>query len=378
MNKVYLIAGRTGGPFFPLPAVVKSLSNIEPICIGVKNGFEETASHKRGWKIRYLPETRLTLLSFKTEKISETVKNYSDLFKNFILLAWSFLKCVYFLVLDKPKMIYSTGSFLAVPIIYAAEITNFFRLTTTKIIIHQQDPQPGLSNKLTVSKANLVSYVYNYTKLNYSKFKNAIQIPNPIEEEKYNKLSLLTQDKLIEQAKNLELQKFLKIKNSNPLMLIFGGGSGSEDINVWTINNIDELLKKFRIIHLTGLLQTKQLGDVKNVNYLRLEVLFEEMPIVMKLADLVLCRAGMASITELQYLEKPAYLVPLPSTHQEENAKMVESLFYILHQSNRPSWLNTISKTYPAYFDQVTFPSKDIAQSKLKKYYKTLQDMLDN
>jgi UDP-N-acetylglucosamine--N-acetylmuramyl-(pentapeptide) pyrophosphoryl-undecaprenol N-acetylglucosamine transferase len=372
MNRVFLIAGRTGGPFFPLPAVVRNLKNIEPICIGVRGGFEDQAAKTKGWQIHYLPDTRLTIFSFKREKLRETIKNYLELIKNIFLLVWSFLKSLYLLLKLRPKMIYSTGSFLAVPMILAAKVTNTIHFTNTKIVIHQQDPLPGLSNRITIDFADLATCVFDYTKSNYPKFAQVLQIPNPIDTTIYHDLSLE------ENITNPVLKQFLTTKSDLPLLLIFGGGSGSEDINVWTLKNIDGLLQKFRIVHLIGILQKKDLMEVDDKNYLRLEALFEEMPAVMDFADVVLCRAGMASITELLYLQKPAYLVPLPSTHQEQNAEMVKNQFYILDQKDRPLWLDTISKTFPQYFEHLIYPDRQKTESQLADYYQKLQSLLDN
>jgi UDP-N-acetylglucosamine--N-acetylmuramyl-(pentapeptide) pyrophosphoryl-undecaprenol N-acetylglucosamine transferase len=372
MNRVFLIAGRTGGPFFPLPAIAHNLKNIEPICIGVKGGFEDLACQKRNWKIYHLPETRLTILSFKKEKIRETIKNYLEFGLNILLFLWSLLKSFILIAWWKPKMIYSTGSFLAVPMIYAAKFSNLIGITNTKIVIHQQDPLPGISNRLTANFADTLTCVYSYTKSNFKQFKQSLVIPNPIDTELYDKPKMETL------LQNTPLKKFLFVESEKPVMLIFGGGSGSEDINVWTMKNIVELLQKFRIIHLTGILQTKELENIQHDGYIRLTALFEEMPVVMKLADLVLCRAGMASNTELQYLEKAAFLVPLPSTHQEVNAQMVSQYFYILHQKDRPDWMQTISENYPVYFEQIKYPEKQKTNTELEKYYQKLQTLLDN
>ena len=37
-------------------------------------------------------------------------------------------------------------------------------------------------------------------------------------------------------------------------------------------------------------------------------------------SDLVVCRAGMGTMSELAALGKPAIVIPIPGTHQEDNA----------------------------------------------------------
>ena len=52
-----------------------------------------------------------------------------------------------------------------------------------------------------------------------------------------------------------------------------------------------------------------------------------DMPLVMAAADLVVCRAGASTISELTAIAKPCVLVPSPNVtnnHQEKNARVLE------------------------------------------------------
>lgn len=368
-NNIFLIAGRTGGPFFPLPTVAKNLANFKPIYIGVHSSFEEVALSKTDHKLEYLPDIRLSILTFKKEKLSETVANYLKLLLTGLKFIWALLKSFYLVFKYRPRMVYTTGSFLTLPIVLVVRLCNFIGLTQTKIVVHQQDPDPGISNRPVVKYADKVSCVFEYTKLHYPSFKNAEIIPNPIDDTLYN----FTKNQEFQKG---ELNLFLKKSSPKPVLLIFGGGSGSEDINLWTIKNIRSLLGKFKIIHLTGILQKKKLETITDNDYLRLEALVENMKLAMFRSDLVLCRAGMASITELQFLQKPAFLVPLPATHQEKNAELVASQFYILHQKDRPNWLETINQNYPGYFKNIKFETPAATLTKQAEYFRNLNKLL--
>jgi UDP-N-acetylglucosamine--N-acetylmuramyl-(pentapeptide) pyrophosphoryl-undecaprenol N-acetylglucosamine transferase len=53
-----------------------------------------------------------------------------------------------------------------------------------------------------------------------------------------------------------------------------------------------------------------------------------DMPRVMAAADLVICRAGAATLAELTAMGKPAVLIPSPNVtnnHQEKNARVLEN-----------------------------------------------------
>ena len=62
-------------------------------------------------------------------------------------------------------------------------------------------------------------------------------------------------------------------------------------------------------------------GDVEVREYIY------DMPLVMAAADLVICRAGASTISELTAIAKPCILVPSPNVtnnHQEKNARVLE------------------------------------------------------
>ena len=374
MKKIFYVAGRTGGPFFPIPAVIDALSEYQPIIIGVKKGYEERVSKNKSYTFYTLPQTRLRISSFKREKISETIFNYLDLLPNLIKMAWSVLKSLYLLITHRPAGIYATGSFLAVPLVFAAQITNFLRITRTKVFVHQQDPLPGISNKIITRWSDVLSCVFEYTKNTFPRFARALIIQNPISVSEYQPLE--AEEKKMFQKKQAFLAKFVNKPSSKPLLLVFGGGSGSEDINVWLVKNKENMLNKFRIVHLTGILQEKQLAHIDHPDYFRMQALLNgEMPTMLKYADVVLCRSGLATITELMYLRKPAYLVPLPSTHQEKNAELVEKYFYILHQDNRPEWFEKIESSYPTHFSSINY-SLDTHYLDLEAYFDALKKTL--
>lgn len=335
------MAGRTGGPLMPLLAVAKQLPEYEPIVIGVKGGFEESVCTKQNLKLEYLPEVKLSLLSFGRKGIIDWLSGLVSGLGNILLLALSLFQCQRLLLKYKPKAIFSTGSFLAVPMIYAASFLKGLKILDTKIIIHQQDPLPGLANRLTIKLADYQTCVFPYTQKNFSSFINCKLIPNPIDTDRFDNLSL-------KNIGNWQLADFLKNISNKPLLLIFGGGSGAKFINDWTWSNLPVLLENFRVLHLCGTLQHLDLQKLqelhKNDDYLLFESLVEYMPHALTFADLVICRAGLSSITELDYLCKKALLVPIPDSHQEINAEQVKDRFTVLNHKNSMNWLNSITQ----------------------------------
>ena len=400
---VFLLGGLTGGPLIPLLAISQNLANVNTTILGVKNSFESRYCLDSHLAIKFLPKTKLNLLSFKNQSFYEIFLGFIDLFFSFFKLFFSFFIISYLLFRYKPKLILSCGSFLAVPVFWTTKFWKILGLLQTKLILHQQDPLPGLANKLTVPISDLVTCSFEYTKNNYKAFKKANLIPNPIDYTKFDNIKNTKLENLLNQIQNKDLENFLKKvsiqENNKPILLIFGGGSGADFINAWVRDNLDELLECNIIIHLTGLTGQGQLEIEKNNennkdNYLLLDKLTADMPLALILANRVICRAGLSSITELNYLNKKAFLVPIPSSHQELNARLSSSKFTILEQKNVTLWLKQINsleyKPIPVFTDGLNLNinakpkmeylfrlDKNQIKLKLDEYYKMLNELLN-
>ncbi len=358
MSFIFLIAGRTGGPFAPLPSFAVNLPELESVYFDVKNGFATQALHS-GEILEFLPDVRFTG-GFLTKVLAA------------FRLVKSIVVCLVFVFKYKPSMVVSTGSFLAVPMVFAVQITNKLGLTHTAIVVHQQDPELGLTHKIIAKYAGIRSCVFKYTKSKYSIFSDAYIISNPINTEKF-KLADFNSIK-----NNFKLYNFLTLQSHKPLLLIFGGGSGAEFINMWVEKSRDQLLEQFRIIHLTGVLQTRSISTIHHIDYFQTDILTTEMPCAMKLADLVLCRPGLGSISELLFLSKPAFLVPIPDSHQEKNAIVVSDSFVILNQKKVDAWSDIIVASFPKEFINKKYPDTVAESRKTQIYFDQIRNLLQH
>jgi UDP-N-acetylglucosamine--N-acetylmuramyl-(pentapeptide) pyrophosphoryl-undecaprenol N-acetylglucosamine transferase len=368
MNHIFLAGGRTGGPIIPLLSVSNNLPQFTPVIIGIKKSFEEKYAKDHNVKFISLFESKSTYHSFKNHSIGSRIVGLSSLIFSLILSILNIGKMVIFSIKYKPKCILSAGGFTAVPSIYAIKLSNFIGLTNAKVIIHQQDPDIGLTNRLTARFADYLSCVFEFTRSN-PLFKSARIIYNPIDTSKFTTI--------YEPAVDSRIAGFFKENRTKPVVLIFGGGSGAQAINNWVWDNMDSIQNFFSIIHLTGDLQEIQPPNIKVSGYLAMPSVYIEMPYLLKKVDLVICRAGLSSITELLYLNKPAFLVPIPNSHQENNAEQVKQYFEILDQKDTENWLQTINTQYPNRFTQKTYPKPEDFQQSMRNYVAAIKNILD-
>lgn len=384
-SKILLVGGRTGGPILPLIAIYHGLNKlqgeaqvqeVQAVIVGIRGGYEEQVAREEHLPIEFLPEAKLRPIPREPNPI-KWVLYLLETFGTLIILMYSLLWCLWLLFKHRPKVILSAGSFLAVPVVYAAKIANWLLLHRIKIVVHQQDPVPGLANRLTIGLADLRSYVFDYTFEHYPLFVTAQKIPNPLNIDKFEPEKMMQTALEIAKTKPALHLFFRNLPGDKPLLLIFGGASGAEKINDWVLENLSMLKSRFNILHLTGSLQKKTYQTTETPGYLSVESLNEqEMRLAQSVCDVCLCRAGLGSISELLYLHKPAYLVPIPNSHQEINASQVADYFYILDQNQQNQWLSKLFTTYPQFFHDIEYPDNSLVQAKLNQYYQQIQAYL--
>ena len=162
---------------------------------------------------------------------------------------------------------------------------------------------PGLANKLMTPFAEIVTVALDKS-LNDFPPQKVKYVGNPYRQEILNGSR--------EKAFN-----FFKLEKNLPVILVIGGGTGSEFMNHLIIEALPELTTFAQVIHLSG--ESKSLGAKSN-HYKQYSFLQEELKDAYAAADLVITRAGMGVLTELSILGKPSIIIPIPDSHQEANA----------------------------------------------------------
>jgi len=295
-NKIILTGGGTLGSVMPLIALYQELiKQGNPtdnfLWVGTQTGPEKDFIDKYQLKFQAINSGKLRRY-FSWQNILD-----------FLYLIIGFIESLVIILDFKPNLIISAGGFVSVPLVWAA------RLGGKKIIIHQQDLRPGLANKLMAPAANKITVTFEKSLNDFDKSK-AVWTGNPLREEitKTNDRRPITDD----------FKKFNLVEDK-PVLLVLGGGTGAMSLNKIIIDSLPELLNYCQIIHLTG--KGKLIPRENFSGYRAYQFLNEELPLVMKLANVVISRAGMSALTELSYLGKPTVVIPIPNSHQEDNAE---------------------------------------------------------
>jgi UDP-N-acetylglucosamine--N-acetylmuramyl-(pentapeptide) pyrophosphoryl-undecaprenol N-acetylglucosamine transferase len=223
--------------------------------------------------------------------------------------------CKSFSILRKfrPDCIFGAGSFVQVPLIWAAW---FLKIPT---IIHQQDIVPSLANNLCQIMAKKITVSFEKSVKDFTSGSGIFYKRKNVQKAIFTGNPIRKSLKLVEKKKAL---KFFGLDDEYPTLLVLGGGTGSQFINNLIYQSLPQLSEIVQIIHATGKGKAKPI----TLPYYRSFEFIDHMDMAYSAADFVLCRAGMSTISELSYLEKVGIVIPLPKTHQEANALLLDFL----------------------------------------------------
>lgn len=287
--KILLAGGGTMGSVSPLIAVYERLraqdAKSQFLFIGTKDGPEKqaVASYK-------IPFRAVSSGKFRRYF---SWQNFLDPFKVLVGLLQSW----WLIALFRPQAVMIAGSFVGVPVAWAAWCWR------VPVLAHQQDVIAGLANKLMSNAARKISVSFEFSLKDFPA-KKTVLTGNPVRQEFYT-------------CNPEKGRKVFALKNDRPLVLILGGGTGSQTINDIVEKSLAELLQFCQVLHVTG--RGKKL-NVSADNYQQFEFLTHEMTEALCAADVVVSRAGMSTLSELVILAKPTILIPLPG-HQQFNAQ---------------------------------------------------------
>lgn len=304
-NYTFLIAaGGTGGHLFPAISVVSELKKINPnfnfIFVGRKDKIEGRVVKEFGYEFHHIEieglgglfSVRNLLLPFKVFQSEYRIKQ----------------------IIKKKKVdaLIATGAYISFPPALAANNAGI------PIYLMESNYNPGKTITLLSKYAEILFTSFPETQdfLKNKKIKKIIYTGNPVRDDFFKNP--------IDKAKAREIWG---LDPNKPTLLVFGGSLGARIINNAIKTNLDDLIKSdFQIIWQTG----KEYEIYKSLELppqIKCVEFINDMYSAYMAADLVLCRSGASTLSELAVMAKPSMLVPLvlaANNEQEFNARFFE------------------------------------------------------
>jgi len=296
--KIILTGGGTIGSVSPLLAVRDALLKVEPatqfIWVGTEEGMEEEIVRQKN-------------IAYFSVKCGKFRRYFS--WKNFVtpfsVLAGVFQSIK--IIRDfKPDLILSAGSFVSVPVVVAAWFLQ------RRTVVHQQDILPGLANKVMAKFAAKVTASFPESLKDFSADK-AVLTGNPVRPE-------------IFVGESARAERQLGLEQNLPTLLVMGGSQGAEKVNELIFSIVPDLIRFCQVVHVVGKGNLVEWVDrdrfgAEAKRYHAVEYVHELLPDIYARAGLVVCRAGLSTLTELAALGKPTIVIPIPHHQQEANAE---------------------------------------------------------
>ena len=295
-KRIVIMAGGTGGHVFPALAVAQSL---------IEKGWHVSwlGTHK-GLESRVVPENGIEIdwLSVAGVRGKGLMAKITAVF----MLLKACLQAMKILRKRQPDVVLGMGGFVAGPGGLMAKLLGL------PLIIHEQNRVPGTTNRLLAHLANQVLEAFPDS---FSEKVKAKCTGNPLRKE------------FITSLKNGRDQSVNEVR-----ILIFGGSQGAQILNETVPEAIAEFLRAglvtqaVKIKHQTGAAMLSQVESRYQALGIKAETsaFIDDMVAVYKWADLVICRAGAMTVSEVAAMGVPAIFIPLPNAiddHQTANAR---------------------------------------------------------
>lgn len=235
-----------------------------------------------------------------------------QLMRNLALMVRGALRAYKIIDRFQPDVTFVTGGYVSAPVVLAS------RARQVPVVIYLPDIVPGLAIRSLARLATRIAVSFEASR-QYLPAEKVVVTGYPVRSEFY------TRDRTGAQQ-NLELDPGLKT------LLVFGGSRGARRINRAVAATLEGLLELGQLIHVSGQLdiadmerRRETLPATLSSRYRLFAYLHEEMVDALVAADLVVSRAGAATLGEFPAVGAPAVLVPYPyaGAHQADNAAVL-------------------------------------------------------
>lgn len=306
--RVLMTGGGTGGHINPAVAIANTIKKNHPDAeiafVGTKRGKEKELVPKEGYPLYFMDVQGISR--------SLSLRNIKALY-----LAWVSPRRAKKLLLQyRPDFVVGTGGYACWPVMKAAGELGI------PSAVHESNALAGLAIRKLQDHVDRIFINFEQTE-SQIKEKNrhkVMRVGNPLREG-FGGLSY-------ENAR-----KKLGLRQGERMVLSFGGSLGAERINAAMLDLMEEYAAKHpevRVTHACGTVNYDSVHEefcrrgLDVLSNVTLTPYIYDMPTQMAAADVIICRAGAMTVSELSLMKKACVMIPSPNVtdnHQYKNAK---------------------------------------------------------
>lgn len=288
------MAAGTGGHVFPALSLAQAFTEqgFTVSWLGTKSGIEVKLVAKAGY-----PFYPLFVRGLRKKRLLKRVVAYLGMLH-------SFIQSIYVIAKTNPQLVVGMGGYVSGPGGVAA------KLMGRRLVIHEQNAIPGLTNRLLAKISNLTLYAFPGT---FAESKKTACVGNPVRVE----------------IASIGAPAERYSARTGPLrILVFGGSLGAKVFNDIVPLSLQQLNFDVEVWHQTGVSGISDTRERYGNAFpaARIDAFIDNMAEAYAWADVVISRAGALTISELMAAGLASLLIPYPYTaddHQTQNATLL-------------------------------------------------------
>lgn len=313
--RVIFTCGGTGGHINPAIAVAELLRARRPeseiLFVGADDGMERDLVPRAGFDLQ-----TLRISNFQR---SLTPKAAAHNLATAGHIAGALHRAGKLIDEFRPDVIVGTGGYASFPTLKMGIVRG------VPTAVHESNAVPGLATRMVQSGVDRVMVCFEECRAQYTHPERVVVTGTPVREE------------FVFQTRQAAREK-LGLTDERPLIVSYWGSLGAREMNKKIARFMERAAfdGRFRHIHATGSFGWRWMPeyvrehglDLAQHPQLEMREYIYDMPLCMAAADLVICRAGASTISEVAAAATPCIMVPSPNAaenHQEKNARILEA-----------------------------------------------------
>ncbi len=311
--RIIIAGGGTGGHLFPGIAIADAFATRDEknkvLFVSAGKPFEISVLSKTAFKYKSITAEGIKGRGLWRQIVS-VLKIPKGIFESIMILK-NF----------RPDLVAGVGGYSAGPVVMAAWLMGI------KIVLHEQNILPGITNRILSGFADRIYVSFKDTRLERFRWlapiepKKLLVSGNPVRKE-------ILQSVMDQQDKSLA-----DTGQEKPFtVLILGGSQGAHSINMAVLEALEYLDEKdkYFFVHQTGSADEQDVKKayMKNGISCMVKSFFDDMARQYHNADLIVCRAGATTVAEIAVMGKGVIFIPYPfaaDNHQVFNAGSLEN-----------------------------------------------------
>ncbi len=306
--RVLMTGGGTGGHVYPALAIASVIRRNDPDAeiafVGTPGGMENKLVGAAGYEMYHV--------NVKGFRRSLSLKNLYAMYLAFI----SPMRAKSIVRKFKPDIVIGTGGYVSWPILVAASKLG------VPTAVHESNAVPGMAVRRLASYVDRVYINYPESAELLSHKEKALRVGCPL------RIDFEAVEKQVARQK-------LGIPADAKVILSFGGSLGAEQVNFAVLDLMEDYVQHHpNVVHIhatgsieweiaTGMFKERGLDKKENIRFVEY---IHDMPLQMAAADVVICRSGANTVSELALLKKPAIFIPSPNVTDNQQFKNANAI----------------------------------------------------